>query len=692
MARKLKTCKKKLRQGLDTIQRPRSDAMKGMKFNTIEEAKDYFDSLYPGSNPTQVYKKLSDPSAPVEVRTFKGQKELDRVISTGEIMDKKAREHIRDIIGEPKLTNGIDRTNVALLNRDPSVGISDIKINHPELKATATTPVESKGIEMDSAAISGIGNIAGETVDTLDSKDNGKTSVGGAVLKGAGAGAAMGATIGGPWGAAIGGVIGGAAGGISSAINNKKIDKKLEEELQKKQLIEATKDIQPSQNTQSPIYEEGTYAAGMTQPVEVERDELVLRKNSLGKYRVVADFKGGKTHNQGGEDYVLKEGDVVFPGKKRKTIMNHLKTNNYPGIESERMKLPKDLPDTGELQSGIRGLPKYLTGAGDVFGITGLLSPERRALEALRWGSREEVSTPKPSNLPEDIRRIYPLPDMLGEMPSWLQSDVASQSQPKTQNSKVITAPKVERERVEPLNYTPQLGFSTPVINTPEMKSIGSVLPAPEAAQDRSRDENRGRNVGGNEDRGGSTSNVLSGIGDYAPSIANIIRGLQKPETETRRFLTPETLRYRDTSELLRKESDIQSRVDMENAARFSGGSGQVARAGKSLAGASRFRRSQAISSGEAQRAQGIEAQNIAIRNQASADNLQLANQYDALDAQNKAAVDAYFNQGIYDVGRVARQRKLDKKAESQQSLMLKMLEDRNFRYDEKGNLVEFKG
>ena len=167
---------------------------------------------------------------------------------------------------------------------------------------------------------------------------------------------------------------------------------------------------------------------------------------------------------------------------------------------------------------------------------------------------------------------------------------------------------------------------------------------------------------------------------------------MQRPSRVTKRFLTPDTLEYKDRSAGLRKESDIQARIDAENAARFSGGSAQVARAGKAMASTAKSKRSQAISEGEAARADAIQAQNVGMRNQAKAANLELANQYETMDAQNRAAVDAYFNRGMSDLYNIGRQKKMDKKMEKQQDLILKMLEQRDFAFDKDKSEVKYKG
>jgi hypothetical protein len=97
-------------------------------------------------------------------------------------------------------------------------------------------------------------------------------------------------------------------------------------------------------------YKEGTSYIEVNQmepenhakPIEVEKDELVFKKSKTGRFLLKADFKGGKTHAQGGEDYVIEEGDVIFPGKQRQKVMEAFKSNDNATLERMRLKLPKD--------------------------------------------------------------------------------------------------------------------------------------------------------------------------------------------------------------------------------------------------------------------------------------------------------------------------------------------------------------
>ena len=88
-------------------------------------------------------------------------------------------------------------------------------------------------------------------------------------------------------------------------------------------------------------------------PIEVEKNELVFKKSPSGRYRLMADFKGGNTHEEGGEMYAAQEGDIVFPGSLRSRIMALYKSRNFKALDSERLRLPstgvmkKQLGDSG---------------------------------------------------------------------------------------------------------------------------------------------------------------------------------------------------------------------------------------------------------------------------------------------------------------------------------------------------------
>lgn len=513
----------------------------------------------------------------------------------------------------PELKNGLDFSSKANYNKwlsyghasgefDRTSGNQSVSIKGEKKKVkhlskledgvdTTKNPISDKAI---SGATAGLG-VAGDIVNTFDTQEEGKKSVAGSALSGVASGAGAGFAVGGPIGAAIGGGVMGAVGVVGSIMGNKAAERKAERLRLEAERKEALSHFAPAQNTQTAMYEFGTSGANMTKPVEVEKDEVVLRKNALGKFTLKADFKGGKSHSKGGEDYVLEQGDIVFPGSKRSSIMKSLKSGNHTKIESERLRLPKDLPtETQKLKVGI------------------------------------------------DYTNQITKPDT-PVTPYWLQ---------------------------QPTYQTKSYGDEIP---TPrDITKEPSKILEPE-------DERKEKNQ---KDKPDKTPTDWSSLLQYTPAISNVIKGFQTPEKVDREYYKPETYKYKDLSESLRRESDLQAEVDKENAARFSGGSAQVARAGKAMASAARFRRLQAIDVQEQQRADSINSANIGIRNQAKGTNIELKSKYDELDAQNKAAVDAYFDQGVSDFGRITNQINRDKQMSKMQDIMLKNIDTDNYYYD----------
>lgn len=123
-------------------------------------------------------------------------------------------------------------------------------------------------------------------------------------------------------------------------------------------------------------FEEGTRSIidNANIPIEVERNELHFRKKG-NRWKLIADFKGGKTHEAGGEDTEAMEGDVIFPESKRTKLLSLLDVNGViskskePEFETERLKLPTDTPkedfkaQKGVDLSNVLGLASQLTPA-----------------------------------------------------------------------------------------------------------------------------------------------------------------------------------------------------------------------------------------------------------------------------------------------------------------------------------------
>ncbi|HEY8363962.1 MAG TPA: hypothetical protein VIK84_00190, partial [Haloplasmataceae bacterium] len=238
------------------------------------------------------------------------------------------------------------------------------------------------------------------------------------------------------------------------------------------------------------MYKTGTKAV---KPIEVEKDELIFEKHG-NKYKLIADFKGGKTHAQGGENYIAKEGDIIFPGKMRSEVMKAYISGDFSKLEKMRNELPKDTPN-GTAASGL---------------------------------------------------------------------------------------------------------------------------------------------------------DIASGIGALAPSIYNIGMGLfGKTEKTNRRIFNPELMKYEDTSGQLRQDVNSISNAEMDISRNLSGGNAGNFRANATSALNRKYKRMQEINNAEYNKKLGIDNANTQIKNQANINNLNLQNQYDQLDLQNKARKQDFLGKGL---------------------------------------------
>lgn len=170
-------------------------------------------------------------------------------------------------------------------------------------------------------------------------------------LKGAGTGAAVG-SVAGPLGTAIGAGAGLLAGGTYGAIKGGKQHEETKEAIEAAEREAANERANArfsgTDMTQYMKAEEGLNVED-TKPIEVERGELLYRKRG-NAWQLVKDFKKGRAHEQGGEDIVAKEGDVVVPEDMRKKFLDI--TDEKSGMVKDRFrfnslryKLPPDTPE-----------------------------------------------------------------------------------------------------------------------------------------------------------------------------------------------------------------------------------------------------------------------------------------------------------------------------------------------------------
>lgn len=219
----------------------------------------------------------------------------------------------------------------------------------------------------------------------------------------AGAGVAGGA-VAGPAGMIAGGAAGLATGLAKVLGGNKAEQEQYDADLalwkgQKQDVLQGNILDSNQLTTQfNQIAKAGVYATG-TEEIEVEKNELIFTKTATGKYVLKADFKDGKTHNKGGEDYQAADGDIIFPGKDRTKVMKAYKAQDFPKLESMRMALPKD---TDKAQFGLDNTdpkktkdpnvwdPGWAQQQGFGLGSGELLSPENRTRSAAQQAEWEK--------------------------------------------------------------------------------------------------------------------------------------------------------------------------------------------------------------------------------------------------------------------------------------------------------------
>ena len=213
-----------------------------------------------------------------------------------------------------------------------------------------------KGLKFEGGASDIIGGISGamgavgqissnlKSAKELDERGNrmGKVDAVGNTLAAAGAGAQLGSMFG-PIGAGIGAGAGALFGGITSlTASTPSADDMIFKEGEF-QLGQSVSSYLPEDAfaKQQLMAKNGMNVDEGGKTIEVERDEVVLRKRGKSFVKV-ADFKTGKTHEQGGEDYKAEKGDIIMPGKLRNKVNTLLRGRKWSSIESMRLKLPRD--------------------------------------------------------------------------------------------------------------------------------------------------------------------------------------------------------------------------------------------------------------------------------------------------------------------------------------------------------------
>lgn len=382
--------------------------------------------------------------------------------------------------------------------------------------------------------------------------------------------------------------------------------------------------IDPTTSQRS-TYEQGTHSTQSTKPIEVEKDELVFRKVG-DKYRLKADFKGGKSHKQGGEDYTAQEGDIIFPGKQRSKVLGHYKEGNHSALEGMRMRLPVDSP-TGKAAYGLdyqdpdpfnisptQPLPsRYAPGAfttnkANRYGAYGAFP---QAVNGLATGESEYLAQNPLASRPEDYRGpviAYKDPRNRGGMTSNYQVGLP---QPMALKNPLATTME---------GIPAQLQGNGQAFQSLPLPSQQAALPSLPGVE------------------GAGMGNLLK----YASVANNLIQGFSKPETVQENYLDPTLLQYQDRSDPLRRQSNMVATQQGANARNASGGNVSNLRGNQQIAQADNFNRRQRIDNQEQVRADQVTQYNTEQVGRTKAINSGKRDQYAQLNAQGRANAQAY--------------------------------------------------
>lgn len=156
----------------------------------------------------------------------------------------------------------------------------------------------------------------------------------------------------------------------------------------------------------------------------------------------------------------------------------------------------------------------------------------------------------------------------------------------------------------------------------------------------------KGSSLGRKENSSNLGNTLLEGAKGL-PTAYNLVRGVSKPVKTQRNFYNPEQNKFVDTYDPLRKDIKDSYTTDVNNIRNVSGGSASTFLANKALATTNRNRNMQNLENDIYRQKQDIANQNVSIRNQAKATNLELTNQYNTQDLQNRAARNEFLAAGL---------------------------------------------
>ena len=383
--------------------------------------------------------------------------------------------------------------------------------------------------------------------------------------------------------------------------------------------------------------------------VNIEKGEVVTDKNYNVKH-----ISKGPTHENGGENVKLKDGDIVFPtqnDKDRSNVLSKIKRYKFNGQgKAELDKMKAELPINEDMaQDGTVYQPEGESGEYKVVGDKYFYRKEKGKGDWQEQKSSKSISAIKERINSEEKSnnsgQVITSPSVSQENAGMTsaQTDNLSKNLDKEviaknnydhwqDNLRGFDMPEYKADQPNLYNtINKDLQTRAPYSDTPNM-NVQSDLAQSNIESSNSSNNRRSK-------FGDILGDVVEGFSKYSNVLHNLKRGKEELSGVNRRFQYPEEFDYVDRSSRDR------------NAALEAMRSGQIRGKGLSASQSTAYNRALGnqyanrmmdINQGELRRRDVFDQQNVQMRNQAGMTNLQLANQYDTIDRQQKATRDAY--------------------------------------------------
>jgi hypothetical protein len=410
--------------------------------------------------------------------------------------------------------------------------------------------------------------------------------------------------------------------------------------------------------------------------------EIVVDKNFNEKF----DATGYPTHEEGGVDLNLKEGDIVFPTQNSKEKYRKIKralrkykmsgdknSKEYKYLVKERDKLPtdEDYAEQEELMAS-QGMRMYPNGSG---GVLPPMNPSTRDFETneerrkrlereARQREREETQQLRRDrrHLRENERfhdtsqkaeRFGTIRDKFRKKEKLMTDGVPvleeweSKKRLKDYVGDVFDTGKAGEQEGQPQVKPEQIQGFTPD-QKPKAQPKGGETNTNLGIANKSKDVAESGGAGKAADQIGLYNNPLK----YASVIKNTIEGTEAAHKETRRYLEADPYEYRDTSAAKRRAAMEQRNAQMrmlQGRVDRSGSLGTNAQLTSQYMG-----QMEAINEAEAAKQLATDQANTQLMNQISQANTQLDIGYDEKDLQNEAARQAFASTAAAEAAELA--------------------------------------